>query len=820
MEKNKIIKRIYLLVFIISNILCLDNLNIKSDINSNDFHEALSINLNQFVEGTIDNKTPKIDYNYKIDLSNLDKTENILFDYQSEFGCLTITIKDSKFSETFCSKGNNDIYILNMTKIPNIKDMENLDMTLSVGNQDSDIDSNFSFDFSLKVSIQNSLNIYEIDSDHKTGCKMEKVENEDKYRCLFLIKNKNNIKSNDELIIYTFPSLNLNELNIYADYINKSIYDEFNNDELNALIPNENSEYTNKRVNESNLPYIKISNLDNNKYIYVSIESNKEDYLEIISQIIQKNNDYNFPSNDNKIQIFAVENKEITISMVSSDLVTGNYNFAVKFSIIEGKASVNNDKNNNKKFIIDERDNNAYFLYETRGCYVNADCRLTINNIDEQAIFYLSFTKYKINEIPEIIYGQSSKFYYKYYNSIPDNIIYYEYLPYKKDSINANIQIYNYNEPKNDDIFDIEAFLLSKDTILNIKKNNNLINGNSSLVKEEFFPLTFATNLHIKKEDLIESESYLLIHIKKRSFQANDLSFTTTISEVNSLIYPSEGIYHFGEMDEENKIVYRLRGNKNFHLMRLEFGHNSPDIKWSVKRNNSENDYKTNDTLLSFVTEYFCNGRELLTMYIEKGEDIYLTIFKENNSKKKNNSLKHTYAFKYLNSAKNGDFKNYYVKDDYLNYEIEERKIKINLLKNMPNAKYYLRIIPKDNYIESENLNSISIIESNSTFLISDNSDSGIKEYSTKNVIDKYADYEVNCYIVVIDDNSDVELLSYNRLNLNKLEVDKASVGLIIAALSLAGVAFIIFILRCIHHCCCIEDYYGSKKNKKKNYYY
>ena len=61
--------------------------------------------------------------------------------------------------------------------------------------------------------------------------------------------------------------------------------------------------------------------------------------------------------------------------------------------------------------------------------------------------------------------------------------------------------------------------------------------------------------------------------------------------------------------------------------MRLEVGINSYNIGWSVKRKIEESDHIYNDTDLSFVTEKWYNGRSLITMYIERGEDIYLTIF-------------------------------------------------------------------------------------------------------------------------------------------------------------------------------------------------
>ena len=83
--------------------------------------------------------------------------------------------------------------------------------------------------------------------------------------------------------------------------------------------------------------------------------------------------------------------------------------------------------------------------------------------------------------------------------------------------------------------------------------------------------------------------------------------------------------------------------------MRLEFGYNSIYIGWSVKRNINDISYMNNDTDLSFVTEKWSNGRRLLTIYIERGKDKYLTIFRK--EKIKNVNLTN-YIFKSINAAK------------------------------------------------------------------------------------------------------------------------------------------------------------------------
>ena len=829
MESNKnLIKILFFFIFLFSNISCIDpNLdNVMQGYNINDYNllksdNAIEADLDKFVTGQIKNDEKII--NYKFNIENNFEFDSIIFDYQSEFGCLYISYNSLKINKTYCSKGRNELFILELEK-----EISDTNMYVGVGYKNIEFNSDFKFNYSLKVSFTKPHNIIEINSKHKVLCSMEKVD--DYYRCLFVIKNEEKINKDDELIIFPLSNADLDDFNIYADYINKDIYDELNNIELEKLIPKENSEYTNKRINKTNLSYIMITAFNNTRYIYVSLESKKQTMIEMVSQIVNKKNELVFPKDfDNNIRVFSIKNDNENINIkVQIEFSDFKKLLDLKFTTISGKGYITDKlvyKNN--KYIIDSNDNNLYFSFHSYKCntYDKKDaCEYNIYKLEEEFIFYLSYSYNEENsyekkeKMNELLYGKSNKYISP---GLYDYIELYEYIPNIKKPINANLQLYN-KVINTSSYYNIKAFILSLEEMQNIKMNSSEINRYSPKVEKNFQLITLATNIYIPKEDLDNDASYILLVLNsEQTFTDNGIILGVTISQEDSLIYPSERIYHFGEMNsvDSKKVVYRLQGNTDKKLMRLEFGHNSPDIKWSVKRTNS-NYYKTNDTDLSFVTEYFWNGRELLTMYIEKGEDIYLTIFKEKSSQPANNkTLKHNFAFKYVNSGKNGDFKNYIVKDDYLTYEIEERKIKINLLQSVSNAKYYMRIIPKQNYIDSENLNSISLIESNGSILYNEITNTDINEYYIKNIIDKYADYEVNCYIAVIDDNNDVELLSYQRLDLNKLEIEKASTGLIIAAICLAGVAFAIFIIRLIHHCCCIEDYYGSKKNKKKRYY-
>ena len=101
----------------------------------------------------------------------------------------------------------------------------------------------------------------------------------------------------------------------------------------------------------------------------------------------------------------------------------------------------------------------------------------------------------------------------------------------------------------------------------------------------------------------------------------------------------------------------------------------------------------SNDTDLSFVKENSYNGRGLLTLYNEKGEDIYLTIF----NSKINNKLTN-YVFKYINAEKMGDFNDYYILNDVLSFNERDLSISVNKINNLPDSSIsecFVKIIDK-----------------------------------------------------------------------------------------------------------------------------
>ena len=834
MGKNKITKLFFLLIFLPFFSSSLTNKNIAQVINDyNTYYFTEPSNYTEFdvfQEGNININKTVISYNYQISIKNKSELGKIFFDYQSDFGYLNISFnKGGKKNTVFQSQEKNNFFILDLNDVLNNESWIRDDfVVMNVQVAFDNIQPNFNFDFSLKASLKKSINILEINSEHQILCKTEKVDKDDdednKYRCLFVVVNKDNITNSEEneknLLLFPFINENIDDLNlnIYADYINKTIYDNFDNESLSQLIPNNNSQYKNKIINKTT-NFIRIENITHEKYLYVSIETNKETLLEILSQEISENKNAYELTNPKKIQTISINglNASISLDFTKSDISE----YSILLTTVYGKSTIYFEDNPNEKYTADVRENSLFLSLDSK------KGKLILEKIDEGHVFYITVLDKEKSVINELIYSRASRF---SFNNIPEQMLFYENIPVNNDSVNINFQLYNILQINN--TFNVCVALLSKEEIQEIKYNISKINNMTFIAEGQLSPISLSANIHLNHDLNNENKSNVFI-ILQPTFDTSNKKMILGISltKVNSLIYPSERIYYYGELNKYDRVTYKLEGNEKYHLMRLELGHNSGDINWSVKRTYEEKNYTMNDTDLSFVIEYWHNGRELLTMYIENGEDIYLTIFKKQNIRR-NKNISYNYVFKYINAGKNGDFKNYVVKQDNLIYNEDDKAIKIyefwNVHPKNVIMSYYMRTIQYDNYVTSETLNSISLIESKGSFLtdkayITDEETSeNLVEFYLRNSLNAMKSYFLNCYIAVIEDNNNIELLSYEGTFIEGQTIPKPIIGLIIAALCIAGIVFIILVIRFIHHCTCAENYYTVRKrsNYKYNYDY
>ena len=793
----------------------------------------IDIAVDQYFFGNINNINSTIYYN----LFLLNDTEQIFFDFQSEFGCIYINIENGILKSndnhfTFCSEGSSNIFILNKDDILEIIEMKekdsikNLSIIIGVGYSPLEQKNDFNFDYSLKVSLRKpEINIFEINSNNKTLCKTEKTENNN-YRCLFIITNID--EKDNNLIVYSISQNKIDKLNIFADYINKDEYYKWNTEYLVNNIPNITSNYYNNSYNE--MDFIYIPNYDINKFIYVSVESTNEETIEIIAQTISKTEEFELPK-INDIKIYSINNtsayfdfNQILMNDITLTLVT-----------LYGKANIQLEYDKSSQYITDILENKLLFRINLYSCRNNNNCNLIINNLEENDkeglgyIFYISYSKQSNNILNELTYSKSSKLLFNNNNSLIYPVILYEKISNDSSPININLQIYNLLQIDLliESIFDIDVLITSKKDIYNFKLNYSEIDNCNNKIKGKFDSILSAANIYLTTEEInsfdIEYDKYLLIYISiniNTNIDITKLIIGSTVSQVNNLMYPSERIYHYGKLNNEERIVYKLKGNEKYHLMRLEFGCNSDNINWSVKRSNNINNYKENDTDLSFVTEKWSNGRELLTMYIEKGEDIYLTIY---NIKTKKNKKLENYIFKYINSAKNGDFKNFIIKDDSLNYDLDSAIIDVNKLKNIPNfneIKYFLKIIKENEYIENEKINTIAIGASKSYLtLFMGHSDSNNKiSFNLKDYLNKKQTYYINVYSTIIENYSDIEYLSYSSFIIEGLKIEDSNIALIIVTFVIASFIVIMIIIRLIRYC--IKEKNKRRYNYNYNYNY
>ena len=204
--------------------------------------EIIDIIFDNFVFGNIIGNST---IHYQLSIKN--DTEQIFFDFQSEYGCLYIIIDqvkliNSSYHYKFCAEGRNSIFTLSKIEIietigdNKTSSLSGLNLMIKVGVSNYELEyDKISFDYSLKVSAKKQIiNIFEINSEQITLCELEKI-NENIYRCLFVVivnESEGNIEK-DNMIIYSTSQNKETKLNIYADYINKTLYDNYNIEFLN-----------------------------------------------------------------------------------------------------------------------------------------------------------------------------------------------------------------------------------------------------------------------------------------------------------------------------------------------------------------------------------------------------------------------------------------------------------------------------------------------------------------------------------------------------------------------------------------------------------
>ena len=493
----------YRLLIILTSIIYISSKENQIDLNyiidnyySSYENKIINLELDRYISGIIEGNNS--DY-YNITLPK--DSEQIIVDYQSKYGCLSIyfneydIINETEYDLILCSEGIDSIFYINKSEIFEIigekgrDTLHNINIILGVGYSNSETNK-INFKYSLKISLRTeTVPIYKINSEHKILCKTERI-NDNKFKCLFVFiyNTIDNNDSNDKnIILYPIVQSKNMKLNIYADFIDKEYYDDWNAEFLLENMPNINS-YYNNCFTEQYFIYIPIN--DTNKYIYICVESNDESTIEMLTQVIYKNDEIKLPE-INEMKIYSIYKKFISFD---NSILINNYNsMSVTFGLLRGKVSIYWEYDNSKKYIIDGKENLLINL-NSESCQYKDKCNLVVNDLefndeknDSQNLgdmFYITIIQNNDNAISldEIEYGKSMKFCYEN-RAFP--IMLYSQINYLNCPLTINFQIYEFYKLNSNEItstrFEINVVLLSIKDIYNIKKDPSQIILNNSI---------------------------------------------------------------------------------------------------------------------------------------------------------------------------------------------------------------------------------------------------------------------------------------------------------------------------------------------------
>ena len=263
----------------------------------------IRIQVDETITGNVDVSTnERINEFFEVKLPHDSKT--VEFDWQSSVAGLYInvgssrpTTKNSDFKllppgrDTILSLYKWDILMkaeAKKIKIPYENSLEDINLTIGIWTDKADsIDTEF---YSLRIrqpglDTDNSIDIVLVNTEQKVLCKPQLViDSNHEYRCLFLVEYEDiDVTTNTPLLAYA-SSLNQSSINyMYANFIDREIYDQYLVDSLKSKIPtNENAEFNSR---SDGVEYIYVNNLKRGKYILISVIANREDPIMILTSM-------------------------------------------------------------------------------------------------------------------------------------------------------------------------------------------------------------------------------------------------------------------------------------------------------------------------------------------------------------------------------------------------------------------------------------------------------------------------------------------------------------------------------------------------------
>ena len=767
--------------------------------------QKVVIQVDEFIIGNVDIADNERIYEfYEIWLPHDSKT--VEFDFQSSVVGLYInlggsrpTTKNAHFKllppgrQTVLKLAKEDI--LSKAKDLRIKlpyDNSLQDINLVIGIWTDKSDSINTELYSLRVhqpefDSEDPLDIVLVNTDQKIMCNPKEIS-QGEFRCLFVVTyDDDDVNMFTPLLAYG-ASLNHGALSyMFANFIDRDIYDQYIINDLSGQIPTFQTSELNSRTEGVN--YIYTSTLQKEKYMFINVMTDKPDPIMMVTSMPVYNyisyDLFEYYPNPTTEQLLSIPGEKLRLAF------PGNDSIMVDLVCLNGHAEISW-----------KRDPDTVYILRGVGDRISLSSGNKVDDLvihrivsdddnpqndklnameDPGFVFYINYhLRDRDQEVTfeEINYGKSLEIAFKD-TDLP--VVLYSKIGTEYRDVNVAITFKDNNFAQSGEYLVnpllISAQLVKEKTVYDAKKDKDINPSIERSVKGNYDTAlktaqVFLSEDKIKSYNVKEADNpTLYIRVDKfGSFEEttfNKFSVEAQVSGVNDGVIPVEKVYHYGRVRNSawQQTFYRLRVDKIRPFMRVQIAFNSNNLDFVVS--DSETNRRSNITFDKVVK---ARGRVSVTFKVNSSKDLYyLYIFKR--TRTQNEEYLNNYAFKYINARTEADLIDFPIANSP-EITISEKKEnnldlitctfnKLDVAKESANITYFFKVVENQTHIYGEEVNTVAVTESPfySVFVRNPEDSDGKITLTAKGILSNWAYLNV---IAQIQQNNVLEYVSYN----------------------------------------------------------
>ena len=705
------------------------------------------IQVDEFIIGNVEvSENERISQFYEVWLPHDD--EVVLFDWQSSVAGLYInlggtrpTTKNADFK--LLPPGRDSILKLTKQEILDKAKAKKIDVpvpgtlqdiSLVIGVWTDKSDSINTELYSLRVHQANpetvdTLDIIEINTDQKIICKPT-TKSDGFYRCLFMIiYDDDDVDLSTPIFAYS-ESTSKGAMNyIYANFIDRKLYDEYKESELIKNIPTHETATLNGRAD--GVEYIYSSKLEEQKYLFINVITDEpEDIMIVTSMPVYNYLSYDlfeFNPNPSTEQLLSCTGEQLRlvfpdIASVMVNIITLNGHAEVYWK--NDTKTVFNLRGAGDRLSISSGKGIDQLIIKKR------DEEKKLGSMEDPGFaFYISYHERDptIN-FDEIDYGKSIEISYK--DTDLPIVLYSKILDQYRD-INVAVtfrdnEIDDYGEYEANPLF-ITAQLVKESIIYIAKKDSELAPPFERGIMGNYDPALKTAQIFLSEEIIQsygirpEENPSLYITVEKGTDFIEDIfskfSIEAQVSGVNDGVFPVEKVYHYGRVRGTNWgfNYYSLKTDKNRPFLRVQIAFNSQNLDFYITDSGESRQNVT------FHSVEVARGKVSVTIKNDNNLEYYTLIIYKRDRTSTERYL-NNYAFKYINAKSLDELFDYPILDSpEITYtEAEEGGVDVirctfNRLEVEPgtaNITYFFKVVDSSTYIEGEEVNTVAVTES------------------------------------------------------------------------------------------------------------